>query len=175
MGKLGPKRHRDLPKVMNQLFPLFSLKSLSQPTLQGPPLARATALDQRAGLYQATPVVVPWAFRVEVARRPDSFTSPGCRVLRTTVRLQALPFHSKPGFLFTPSIGSKQNKGHSLCSSFWAVLFPLGSPAQIAQDSLHPWGFVARKPNYPKSREIEVLTLTKPHLTRIVGGVKGLT
>lgn len=94
---------------------------------------------------------------------------PGCRVLRATVSPQALPFHSKPGFLFAPSVGSKQNKDHNLCASSWGVLFLLGGPAQTAQHSLHPWGFVAGKPNYPKPRETEVLTLTKPQLTCTVG------
>lgn len=61
VGKLGPKRHRELPMIMNLLGAFSSAlpKSLGQPTLRGPPLGRATVLDQRAGLHQASPVAVP--------------------------------------------------------------------------------------------------------------------
>lgn len=86
---------------------------------------------------------------------------PGCRSLRATVRPQALPFLSEPGFLFAHFVGSKQIK--SLCQLLGSFVSP---------DSLGgglPLRTVAGKPDYPKPWETEVLTLTKPHLICIVG------
>lgn len=62
----------------------------------------------------------PMGFQGGSCQMPRQFYFPsGCRVLRATVRLQALPFHSEPGFLFTPSVGSQQNKGTTSVPAPW--------------------------------------------------------
>lgn len=128
VGKLGPKRPRDLPGVMNQLQGFF-LCSVPSPwaSLLSRPLPWHGPAWTREQACQTSPVAVPWAFRVETARCPDIYFLPGCRVLRATVSSQALPFHSEPGFLFAPSVGSKLSS-----VSNWGVLFLLESPAQTA-------------------------------------------
>lgn len=108
MGKLGPKRHRDLPKVMNQLQGFFPCP----PQVLVPAYSPATSpsLGQGSGT-ESRPVpgltcCCPMGFQGGSCQMPRQFYFPlGCRALRTTVRSQALPFHSEPGFLSTPSIG----------------------------------------------------------------------
>ena len=86
------------------LFPLPAPKSLGQPTLQGPPLACGQPLDQRTGLHKASPVAVPWAFKVELARYsvllPSQLqsTESNCQTSGTSAVLAvSLPFHSFRG------------------------------------------------------------------------------
>lgn len=90
----------------------------------------------------------------------------GCRLLRATVRPQALPFLSEPGFLFACFVGSKQTK--SLCQLLGSFVSPWGPNPDNLGGGL-ALRTVAGKPDYPKPRETEVLTLTKPHLICIVG------
>ena len=147
VGKLGPKRHRGLCKVMSQLqgfSPPFP-KSLCQPPLRGPPPARARALEQRAGLPRPHLLLshglsgwkLPDAQTVSLPSWLQSAES-NCQTSGTSVSLKAwLPFH--------PFRRQQAKQGpQPLCQLLGSFVSPWGtSPDSPGQSS--PLGMCGRK------------------------------
>ena len=146
------------------------------PLLQGPPPSPPPAppcalarVGQGSGPEsRPTPGLTcccPMGFQGGSCQMPRQFYfPPGCRAPRATVSLQALPSRSEPGFLFTPSVGSKPTVAAGsvpapgeFCFFLEAKLRPLGRWTP-PKHGLPPWGFAAGKPDYPKHSEVGVLT-----------------
>lgn len=95
VGKLGPKRHRELPKVMNQLRAFLS----ALPQVLGPAYSPGTSPSQGHGSGpESRPApgltcCCPMSFQDASCQMPRQFYfPPGCRVLRATVRLKHFRF-----------------------------------------------------------------------------------
>lgn len=133
VGKLSPKRHRDLPKDMNQLQ-AFSSAFSQVPWLAYSP-GTSPGLWQNSGpengLARGSPVAVTWAFKGEAARCSVLLPS-WLQSVESNCQTSGTSAVPQPGFLFTPSVGSKHTKGRCLHASSCGFLFLLrAQPRQL--------------------------------------------